>query len=149
MSFTSQTFIVFCAVFFPIYFLTKDRRTLSQFVIVIGSCIFYGWWDWRFLIMFAATTFVDYGVAKAISVSTKRTARLTLLWLSIASNLAMLGVFKYAVFFSQSIWPFMGGSSQPANWMLSIVLPAGISFYTFQSMSYTIDVYRKKIDASS
>lgn len=149
MSFTSQTFIVFCAVFFPVYFLTKNQRSLSQFVIVAGSCIFYGWWDWRFLVMFATTTFVDYGVAKIISGSSDGKTRLTLLWLSVISNLAMLGVFKYAVFFSQSIWPIVGGSAQPAGWMLSIVLPAGISFYTFQSMSYTIDVYRKKIAPSS
>jgi D-alanyl-lipoteichoic acid acyltransferase DltB (MBOAT superfamily) len=149
MNFTSQSFVVFCAVFFPVYFLTKRPRTLSQFVIVAGSCIFYGWWDWRFLIMFATTTFIDYFVARIISGSNNEKTRLVLLWLSVVSNLAMLGVFKYAVFFNESIWPLFGGSAQPADWMLAIVLPAGISFYTFQSMSYTIDVYRRKITASS
>jgi D-alanyl-lipoteichoic acid acyltransferase DltB (MBOAT superfamily) len=150
MGFTSQAFLVFLLFFFPIYFYTKNSRSLSSFVIVIASCIFYGWWDWRFLILFGITTCFDYAAALLIFHETNARRRLTLLWLSMTMNLAMLCFFKYFNFFLSNVEALLTPFHVKADGIaISVILPVGISFYTFQSMSYTIDVYRKRIAPST
>jgi alginate O-acetyltransferase complex protein AlgI len=149
VSFTSQVFLLFCLLFYPVYFLSKGTR-LNNYVIVVASCIFYGWWDWRFVILFGITTCFDFAAARLIGGEQNQQRRLTLVWASMAANLLMLGFFKYSNFlFANLNILFEPAGVSLGNWYLAVILPAGISFYTFQSMSYTIDVYRRKIAPSN
>ena len=109
--------------------------------LTLGSYVFYGWWDWRFLPLMLASTTVDYVAGQRISRS--EDARSRRLWLigSLSFNLAVLGIFKYYHFFASSITA-IGKSSGLMLPLMHLVLPIGISFYTFNSMSYTIDIYR-------
>lgn len=112
--------------------------------------MFYGWWDWRFLGLIAISTLVDYLIGKLISIESRTHRRKLLLFISIALNLGLLGYFKYYNFFIEnwvSAWQSIGIESNVSS--LNIILPVGISFYTFQTMSYIIDVYRNKIKHST
>jgi len=114
--------------------------------ILAASCFFYAWWDWRFLLLLFATIGIDYLIARAIALSESPGRRKTLLSLSVVSNLVVLAFFKYFNFFSDSFRAFLeffGVSVQSAS--LAILLPIGISFYTFQAISYVVDVYRNKL----
>ncbi len=144
MIFNSLPFFVFISIFLPLYYVLRGRaRTVWC---LLASYVFYGWWDWRFLALILFSTFVDYAVGLRLSVD-GAAARKRWLWLSMAANLGVLGFFKYFNFFLDSAREMMtelgfaAGGGQP----LSIILPVGISFYTFQSMSYTIDIYRRQI----
>ncbi|HEY9135014.1 MAG TPA: MBOAT family O-acyltransferase [Pseudomonadales bacterium] len=113
---------------------------------MIASYVFYGAWDWRFLSLIVISTFVDYLCGARISRSANPGVRKTYLFVSIATNLGILGFFKYYDFFAEGfseLLSLFGLSATHAT--LDIVLPVGISFYTFQTMSYTIDIYRKKM----
>ncbi len=113
----------------------------------MASYIFYGWWDYRFLGLLWSTTLVDYFAAKQLSRSHDPTRRRAWLILSITSNLTVLGVFKYFNFFVDSLASLLSLLGLPGSpHLLRIVLPVGISFYTFQSISYVVDVYRGDLE---
>ncbi len=112
--------------------------------------MFYGWWDWRFLGLIAFSTIVDFYVARFIQKSTKPRTKKNLLIVSIVVNLGLLGYFKYCNFFIEGFIDAFNSLGIDSNISsLKIILPVGISFYTFQTLSYTIDVYRGKLPASS
>ncbi|MBN2424634.1 MAG: MBOAT family protein [Calditrichaceae bacterium] len=120
---------------------------MQNFLIVAASYLFYGWWDWRFLSLILFSTIVDYSVSLKMKTENNHTRRKILLWTSIFVNLGFLGFFKYYNFFLDNfitVFSFFG--TQIKTNSLSIILPVGISFYTFQTLSYTIDVYKKKLE---
>lgn len=124
---------------------TSSSR-LRLFYLTVGSYIFYGYWDWRFTFLMLASTAIDYFAGLKLSVVSIPRKRKLWLILSIIANLSLLGFFKYYDFLTgnlNSIIRVFSGHTQLLP-LLNIVLPVGISFYTFQSMSYTIDIYREK-----
>jgi len=147
MLFNSWEFAIFLPLVFVIYWLILDyalkhspRQLLWQNLFVVAaSYLFYGWWDWRFLVLIAFTSLCSWGSGLKIARSPKPK-----LWLAlnIVVNLLILGVFKYFNFFVDSFCTLFGLTNGIA---LQVILPVGISFYTFQALSYSIDVYRKKI----
>ena len=146
MLFNSTAFAVFLPLVFLLYWLpplqTKFRRNL---LLLAASYVFYAWWDWRFLGLLVLSSGVDYWAGARISESLDQNRRRFFLWCSLGVNLGVLGFFKYYDFFIESFAAFlesMGISAHPHT--LRLVLPVGISFYTFQSLSYTIDIYRRQ-----
>ncbi len=122
---------------------------MQNFFIVVVSYIFYGWWDWRFLLLIALTSFCSWGSGVLIAHSPSGGRRRGLLWANIILNLGILGFFKYFNFFVQSfVDAFAGLGITLHATTLNIILPVGISFYTFQALSYSIDVYKGKIEAT-
>lgn len=149
MGFTTQVFLVFLLCFFPVYFLTKSYRALNHVVIVGASCVFYGWWDWRFVVLFGVTTCIDYYISQLLHHAEGDRKRRIILLFSIASNIAMLAFFKYFNFMFENVQALANaGGWTMQDFHLKIILPVGVSFYTFQSMSYTIDVYNRRIEPS-
>ena len=145
MLFNSFIFLWFLVIILAVFYAVP--RNWSRAVLFVGSYIFYGWWDWRFLGLIVLSTLVDYTVARKISATAVTCIKRRWLLLSIVTNLLLLGVFKYFNFFSQSLvsmFSFWGIHTDIT--MLDIILPVGISFYTFQTMSYTIDVYRGELE---
>ena len=148
MLFNSLDFAIFLPIVFSLYWLLDRFNVRYQNVlIVLASYFFYGWWDWRFLSLILFSTIVDYTVGNALKNTEDKLKRKMLLWTSIVVNLGFLGFFKYYNFFLDNFieaFSFFGGefSSQSLN----IILPVGISFYTFQTLSYTIDVYKKNLE---
>jgi len=141
MLFNSLEFVVFFVVVLALYAVLNHPR--QNALLLAASYLFYGAWDYRFLLLLIGTTLVDYFVALAIDRRSDPLSRRRILLFSIVANLGVLGLFKYFNFFADSLVDFaglFGLSVSPVT--LSIVLPVGISFYTFQSMAYTIDVYR-------
>lgn len=147
MLFNSIEFLLFLpTVFFLYWFVFKNQLRAQNVLLLVASYIFYGWWDWRFLSLIVASTFLDYFVALALQKSEPLSKRKFLLGLSLIGNLGMLGFFKYYNFFVASwveAWSSIGISMEAST--LNVILPVGISFYTFQTLSYTIDVYRKEM----
>jgi len=148
MLFNSIDFVVFFPIVFLIYwFLTNKNLKIQNFLIIVASYVFYGWWDWRFLSLIVFSTLVDYTVGLLLSNEKKKFKRKLLLWISITVNLGLLGFFKYYNFFLDNFitaFTFFGMKISASS--LNIILPVGISFYTFQTLSYTIDVYKKKLE---
>lgn len=148
MLFNSIDFAVFLPIIFILYWFVTNKCLKSQNVLlVIASYIFYGWWDWRFLSLILFSTLIDYFIGVNLSNQKNRNKRKILLWTSLLVNLGFLGFFKYYNFFLDnfiSAFSFFG-TEISAN-SLHIILPVGISFYTFQTLSYTIDVYKRKIE---
>jgi D-alanyl-lipoteichoic acid acyltransferase DltB (MBOAT superfamily) len=148
MLFNSLDFAIFLPIIFALYwFVTNENLKLQNFLIVIASYTFYGWWDWRFLSLIIFSTIVDYSIGVLLSKEKKVLKRKILLWTSIAVNLVFLGLFKYYNFFLDnfiSAFSFFGREINANS--LNIILPVGISFYTFQTLSYTIDVYKGKFE---
>jgi len=148
MLFNSIDFAVFLPIVFALYWLINNKSLKVQNLLIIAaSYLFYGWWDWRFLSLIVFSTLVDYAVGIGLSKQEDKTTRKLLLWVSIIVNLGFLGVFKYYDFFLNnfiSAFSFFGIPIQ-AN-LLHIILPVGISFYTFQTLSYSIDIYRRKLE---
>ena len=151
MLFNSIDFAVFLPIVFTLYwFVANKSLKLQNALIVVASYLFYGWWDWRFLSLIFFSTIVDYSVGVKLKTENNQSRRKVLLWTSILVNLGFLGFFKYYNFFLDNFiaaFTFFG-SEVNAN-SLNIILPVGISFYTFQTMSYTIDVYKKKLEPTS
>lgn len=148
MIFNSLPFFVFVAVFFPLYFMLKGKARLLW--CLAGSYFFYGWWDWRFLSLIVTSTFLDYWIGMKLQDTEDQPSRKKLLWVSVFVNLGFLAFFKYFNFFTDSFLEMANSFGWEPGWnTLNIILPVGISFYTFQSMSYTIDVYKKKIPVES
>ena len=147
MLFNSIDFAIFLPIIFVLYwFVTNNNLKLQNFLIVAASYLFYGWWDWRFLSLILFSTIIDYSVGRRLNIEENQTKRKVLLWTSIIVNLGFLGIFKYYNFFLDNfITAFsLFGTEIKAN-SLIIILPVGISFYTFQTLSYSIDVYKKKL----
>jgi len=147
MLFNSIDFAIFIPIVFILYwFVTNRNLKLQNFLIVVSSYIFYGWWDWRFLLLILFSTVVDYTVGQKLRMEENHTKRKILLWTSILVNLGFLGFFKYYNFFLDNFITAFSffGTEIKAN-TLNIILPVGISFYTFQTLSYTIDVYKRKL----
>lgn len=144
MVFNSLTFLIFISIFLPTYFLLRGR--MRMWLCLISSYIFYGWWDWRFLFLVLFTTSLDYTLGVLIEDTDDAKKKRRLLIISVFANLGFLGFFKYFNFFIDSFASLAKSVGVEPHWhTLHILLPIGISFYTFQSMSYTIDVYRKEI----
>lgn len=142
MKFTTVTFMVFLAAVFAFYWSLRKTRH-RNILLIAASYVFYGWWDWRFCSLMLISSILDYSVGIMLGRTGGRRKRLLLLLLSICGNLGLLGFFKYFNFFAESFADFIGLFGMAAGPVtLHIVLPVGISFYTFQTMSYTIDVYR-------
>ncbi|MGB6093464.1 MAG: MBOAT family protein [Moheibacter sp.] len=148
MLFNSIDFAIFLPIVFAVYWFVVNRNLrLQNLFIVIASYVFYGWWDWRFLSLIIFSTTVDYLIGRGFSKIDDSKRRKLLLWISISVNLGFLGFFKYYNFFEQNFveaFALFGAQIKPNT--LNIILPVGISFYTFQTLSYTIDVYRRKLE---
>ena len=146
MLFNSIDFAIFLPIVFILYwFVVNKNLKFQNFLIVISSYVFYGWWDWRFLSLILFSTIVDYFVGLELSKQEDKSKRQILLWTSILVNLGFLGFFNYYNFFLDNFvtaFSFFGNRINSQS--LSIILPVGISFYTFQTLSYTIDIYKKK-----
>jgi D-alanyl-lipoteichoic acid acyltransferase DltB (MBOAT superfamily) len=148
MLFNSLDFAFFLPTIFLLYwFLFQKNLKLQNALIVFASYVFYGWWDWRFLSLIIFSTIVDYLVGQKLRTEEQQSKRKVLLWTSIIVNIGFLGFFKYYNFFIENFIDAFSlfGMQINAN-SLNIILPVGISFYTFQTLSYTIDVYKKKLD---
>jgi D-alanyl-lipoteichoic acid acyltransferase DltB (MBOAT superfamily) len=147
--FNSFIFVWFFLVVYGLYLLFRRSNRAQNWLLLIGSYVFYGWWDWRFLMLLWTSTAIDFVVARALDTTTVKRRRTWLLLVSISANLAILGTFKYFNFFAESFEPVLRTFGlQPDFVTLKLILPVGISFYTFQSMGYTIDVFRKRIPAN-
>lgn len=148
MLFNSFDFAVFLpVVFFLYWFVTNKNLKLQNLLIVFASYVFYGWWDYRFLSLIIFSSLVDYTIGRALGKTDNQNRRKFLLWCSILVNLGFLGFFKYYNFFLEnfrSAFSFFGHEFD--GYTLNIILPVGISFYTFQTLSYTIDVYKRQLE---
>ena len=145
MIFNSIEFFVFLAIALAAYWAIPRRH--QNLLLVVLSYVFYGWWDWRFCSLLAISTVVDFTVGRRLAATARDAARKRLLLVSMAVNLGILGFFKYFNFFVDSAVDALGGIGlEPSSPILEIVLPVGISFYTFQTMSYTIDIYRRRLE---
>lgn len=151
MLFNSTEFIIFLPItFFLYWYLFRNNLKYQNLFIIVASYVFYGWWDWRFLSLIVFSSFVDYFSGRKIQRSNNEKTRKTFLVISILVNIGFLGFFKYYNFFVDSfIESFAEFGIQLNPRTLNVILPVGISFYTFQTLSYTIDVYRRKLDATN
>jgi alginate O-acetyltransferase complex protein AlgI len=148
MLFNSIEFAIFLPIVFLLYwFVTNKNLKLQNAFLILASYFFYGWWDWRFLSLIVFSSSVDYLIGIALSKQENIKKRKILLLTSITVNIGFLGFFKYFNFFADSFasaFTLLGVPFEPTR--LNIILPVGISFYTFQTLSYTIDVYRRKLE---
>ena len=141
MLFNSFDFLIFFVTVFAVQ-LTLPRRVRNLFLLS-ASYVFYGGWDWRFLGLMLLSTVIDFYCSRGIAGSDDDQRRRRLLWVSVTANLSILAFFKYFNFFADSLSTLASTWGLTlSGWTLEILLPVGISFYTFQTMSYTIDVYR-------
>ena len=140
MSFVSLEFAILLVSVLTLLFLIRNRL-IQKLILLAASCIFYAWWDWRFLGLLATVTVLDFYISQFLIKTSHQKKRKLLLWTSIAVNLIFLGIFKYFNFFIDTFDALI----QPFGWRidtLNILLPIGISFYTFETISYVVDVYR-------
>jgi len=145
MLFNSLTFVIFTVLFFAAWPLLRRGNNLRWLYLVVASFVFYGWWDWRFLLLIVFSGLLDY--AAALGMEAFPRFRKAWLAFSLIGNLGTLAIFKYSTFVAENLdrmFASMGWitSFQAGIPEFMLILPVGISFYTFQSMSYTIDVYR-------
>ncbi len=149
MLFTTLTFALFLVVFLSLYW-TFNGVKFQNILIIIGGYFFYGWWDWRFCSLMLITTLLDYSVALGMGKTNNLPWRRFFLGASLLGNIGLLAFFKYFNFFAENFTVL----ANTAGWhvepiALHVILPLGLSFYTFQELSYTIDVYRGKIEPTS
>lgn len=149
MLFNSLSFAIFLPIVFLAYwFLCKGNRNRQNLLLLLSSYYFYSCWDWRFLFLLLFSTGLDFFTAIKIKEVSAIKRKRFWLWLSIGINLGFLGTFKYFDFFSTSFAELLSGFGMQINPVtINLILPVGISFYTFHGLSYIIDVYRDKIDA--
>lgn len=147
MLFNSFEFLIFLPIVFLLYWFVFKPLKWQNLFVVAASYLFYGWWDWRFLILIAITTFCSYASGLLIQkYAGRRTRRRIVCATNILLNLIILGIFKYLNFFGENFALLLDALGFKCDWVtLDILLPVGISFYTFQALSYTIDVYRGNI----
>ncbi len=144
MVFNSLFFALFFLVVFCLY-LSLDHKWQNR-LLIVSSCIFYGAWNWKFLFLLFGTMVIDYNVGLLLSKTDDTSKRKLILSISLIANLSVLGFFKYFNFFAENLYQLAHALNLAVNLkLLHIILPIGISFYTFQAMGYTIDVYRKKV----
>lgn len=148
MLFNSIEFAIFLPTVFVLYwFIARDNLKFQNIILLSSSYIFYGWWDWRFLSLIIFSSLIDYLVGIGLSNTNLKQTRKLLLFISVSVNLGFLGFFKYYNFFAESFSDAFTLIGRPIDTnSLNIVLPVGISFYTFQTLSYSIDIYRKKLE---
>lgn len=150
MLFNSFEFLAFLPIVFLLYWFVFHGRQWQNLLIVVASYFFYGWWDWRFLFLIALTSLCSYG--SGLLMEHYEGQRRKQKWVSasnIVLNLGILGVFKYYNFFIENLDVLFRAFGWHLDWVtMNIVLPVGISFYTFQALSYTIDIYQKKLPAT-
>lgn len=149
MVFNSIIFAIFLPTVFALYWFVGRNARLQNLFLIVASYFFYGWWDWRFLLLLAFTSLVDFGVGYGLNHTESAPRRKILLAITLVSNLSVLFFFKYFNFFTDSARELMSLCGWRADFLtIRVLLPVGISFYTFQSLSYTIDVYHRKLRGS-
>jgi len=144
----SIEFLIFLPIVLILYwFVLNKNLKIQNLIILLSSYFFYGWWDYRFLSLILLSTLVDYFVGLYLPKQDSQKKQKLLLSCSVLVNLSLLGFFKYYNFFVDSWINLFSSFGYEINsvWTLYIILPVGISFYTFQTMSYTIDIYKKKL----
>ena len=143
MQFTEIGFAVFLLIVFCVYwFALRKTINLRNLAILSASYLFYGWWDWRFLILIVITTLSTYATALLIP---RRKGKIALI-INIVLNLGILVAFKYLGFFTENLQKLFSWFGWNLDWFtIDVLLPVGISFYTFQAIAYSVDVYRKKV----
>ena len=148
MLFNSLDFGVFLVIVFTMYWIIGSKRRVAQNVLIlVASYVFYGLWDWRFLSLILGSSIVDYIAALYLHRSNKKTVRRFWLGFSMFWNLGVLFVFKYMNFFLDNFYSLFDLEVIPGEYTIwNIIIPVGLSFYTFQTMGYTIDVYRRKFE---
>ncbi len=147
MLFNSIDFVIFLPIVLLLYwYVTNSSLKLQNLFVTASSYLFYGWWDYRFLSLIFFSSVVDFLIGRKLSNEANTNKRKLLLWLSLIINLGLLGYFKYSNFFIDSfVDAFLFFGKRIDVQSLNIILPVGISFYTFQTLSYTIDVYKKEL----
>ena len=152
MLFNSISFAIFLPVVFILYwFVLNKSLKIQNMLVLVASYFFYGLWDWRFLFLIFASTLVDYLVGIAIANNKENLKRKKAwLWVSVIFNIGLLGFFKYYNFFADSFIDMfqLFGYTITSTWSLNIILTVGISFYTFQTMSYSLDIYYNRLKPS-
>lgn len=148
MLFNSLDFAVFLPIVFACFWSAAQRGVRAgNVVLLVASYVFYGWWDWRFLLLIAFSSLVDYTIGQKLTSTRSEAQRRLLVMCSLGVNLGLLGFFKYFNFFMESFEGAFALMGNPiAGPHLDVILPVGISFYTFQTLSYTIDIYRRRIE---
>ena len=150
MLFNSLSFFCFLPIVFVLYWSVRTNLRVQNIFLLFASYVFYGWWDVRFLTLIIASTAVDFILGKIMDTASSSVKRKLLISASMIFNLGLLGVFKYYNFFIENFVVLSDRMGLSTNLvLLKIILPVGISFYTFQTMSYTIDIYRKKLKHTS
>jgi alginate O-acetyltransferase complex protein AlgI len=150
MLFNSLNFFCFLPIVFVLYWSVRTNLRVQNIFLLFASYVFYGWWDVRFLTLIIASTAVDFILGKMMDTASSSVKRKLLIAISMIFNLGLLGVFKYYNFFIENFVVLSDRMGLSTNLvLLKIILPVGISFYTFQTMSYTIDIYRKKLKHTS
>jgi alginate O-acetyltransferase complex protein AlgI len=149
MLFNSLNFAIFLSIVFVLYwFVTNKSLKFQNILLLASSYFFYACWDWRFLFLLVFSTVLDYFSGIKIAESKNQTTKKFWFWLSISINLGFLGVFKYYNFFVQSFADAVANFGLHLNpFTLNVILPIGISFYTFHGLSYVIDIYKGRITA--
>ena len=150
MHFNSLEFFIFIPIVFFLYWLVCREYKWQNLLVVVASYIFYGWWDWRFLLLIALTSFCSYtsGLLLEHYEGQRRLSQIVSA-ANIVINIGILGTFKYYNFFIENLDAMLGMVGYHTDWVtMNIILPVGISFYTFQALSYTIDVYLKRLPAT-
>lgn len=149
MLFQSPQFLLFFLLFFPAYWALKSNLRLQNLLTLAGSYVFYGWWDWRLLGLIGLTSGFDFIAALKIDRSGDESVRRRWLQCSLCFNLTILGFFKYYNFFAAELQQLLHSAGiADVDLRLNILLPVGISFYTFQTLSYTVDVFRRQMSAA-
>ena len=150
MLFNSFEFLVFLPAVFLLYWFVFRSQRWQNGLVVVASYVFYGWWDWRFLCLIAFTSLCSYGSGLLMEHEEgKRQRQKVVSAANIVLNLCVLGIFKYYNFFVDNLNALFGQMGFHLDWVtMNVILPVGISFYTFQALSYTIDVYQKKLPAT-
>ena len=149
MLFNSLNFAIFLPIVFILYwFLTAKNLKFQNILLLVSSYFFYACWDWRFLFLLIFSTVLDYYTGIKMSDAKNQNSKNFWFWLSISVNLGFLGVFKYYNFFAASFADAVANFGLQVNpWTLKVILPVGISFYTFHGLSYVIDIYKDRIKA--
>lgn len=150
MLFNSFEFVVFLPIVFLLYWFVFRGRKWQNLLVVIASYVFYGWWDWRFLFLIALTSLCSFISGLLIEhYEGRRRWQQVVSAANIVLNLGILGIFKYYNFFVENLNALLGTMNWHLDWVtMEIILPVGISFYTFQALSYSIDVYQRKLPAT-
>ncbi len=149
MFFNSINFALFLSIVFVLYwFVTNKNLKLQNILLLVSSYFFYACWDWRFLFLLIFSTLLDYYTGIKMCDAKNQASKKFWFWLSISVNLGFLGVFKYYNFFAESFASGIANFGLQVNpWTLKVILPVGISFYTFHGLSYVIDIYKDRIKA--